>query len=392
MACAVWKQIMDEMGTEAELLRGKTVAFTGRLASMTRAKAAELIRSFGGRWAPTISKRTSLLVVGQEGWPLRKDGRLSHKLLLTRKLQDYHAIEVITEADLLARLGLASQSSLLSTAQLSQVLKVSGERIRRWVELGLLRPAATVAGVHSFDFQQAAWARSLCEFAAAGITPKRLRRSLEELRRWLPHVEQPLEQLAVLEKDGQLMIRLQEGALCEPAGQGLFDFEEQAPARALPVESPEDNAEAWFERGCEHEDKGRLEDAAKAYRQALLYGGPDRDACFNLANVLYTLGDYAMAAERYRQALEIDRTFVEAWNNLGNVLADLGEYDEAEQAFKRVLKLDPSQGDVHYNLAELLDKTGKVTRASEHYRCYLRYQPVGPWSEHARRRLKRLQA
>ena len=121
---------------------------------------------------------------------------------------------------------------------------------------------------------------------------------------------------------------------------------------------------------------------------ALMLGGPDRDTCFNLANVLHALGRKAQAAERYRQALELDHSFVEAWNNLGTVLAELGDNEESEQSFEEVLRLDPQYADAHYNLADLLDRTGRKHQAIEHFRAYLQHDSVGPWSDHARRRLR----
>lgn len=373
-------------------LQGKTVAFTGKLASMTRARAAELVHAFGGKWVATVSRRTSLLVVGQEGLPLRKDGRLSRKLQMARRLQQFHAIEVITESELLARVGLESVDSFrhFSTSQLGEVLKLPGERIRNWVELGLLRPTETAHGVHYFDFRQASWARSLCDFMAAGVAPRRIRQSLEQLRRWLPEVDEPMAQLAVLEADGQVLVRLEQGLLCEPTGQGLFEFDSNPAAHSVPVQPVPHTAEEWFEMGCAHEDSGRLPEAAQAYRQALAAGGPDKEAAFNLANVLYASGRKEQAVERYRQAVEIDHTFVAAWNNLGNVLTELGERDEAEAAFEKALEIDPANGDARYNLAELLEQTNRREQAREHFRRYLEHDSMSAWAAHARSRLRSL--
>src|SRR5205807_4935154 len=111
--------------------------------------------------------------------------------------------------------------------QLSSVLRVSGDRVRTWVQVGLVQPAETRHGVHYFDFQQVRWAKSLCDFAQAGVAPQRIRRSLEQLTKWMPEVEGSLAQLAVLEKDGQLVVRLREGQLAEPTGQGLLDFSDR---------------------------------------------------------------------------------------------------------------------------------------------------------------------
>jgi len=57
-----------------------SVAFTGRLACMSRAEAFEVVRKCGGTPSPGVTKRTKLLIVGELGWPLLDDGRPSNKL------------------------------------------------------------------------------------------------------------------------------------------------------------------------------------------------------------------------------------------------------------------------------------------------------------------------
>jgi tetratricopeptide (TPR) repeat protein len=357
---------------------------------MTRKQAAELVRAYGGEWLPTVTRLTSILVVGQDGWPLGQDGRLTRKLQRARWLQRTQPLTILTEVDLLTRLGLEAASPgsrLLSTVQLSEALKVTGERVRGWVRLALLQPAETMNGVHYFDFQQARWAKTLCDFARSGVSPDRIRRSLEHLQRLMPNVEQPLAQLAVLEKDGRLVVRMAEGQLAEPTGQGLFDFEEERTADTLPVTSGPRTVEQWFQSGCEHEEAERLTEAVKAYRQALLLGGPDGETCFNLANVLYRLGRKEQAAERFHQAVEIDSEFVEAWNNLGTVLSEIGQQDEAVDAFQSALQHDPLYADAHYNLADLLDQLGREKEALPHWQAYVCSDSTSHWGKYARQRL-----
>src|SRR5262245_1145481 len=102
----LWRSRM-QAAAEADFLKNKQVAFTGRLASMTRKEAVHLVNAYGGAFAPSVSRRTSVLVVGQEGWPLRKDGRLSSKLQSARALQRAGAaILILSEEELLLRLGL----------------------------------------------------------------------------------------------------------------------------------------------------------------------------------------------------------------------------------------------------------------------------------------------
>jgi tetratricopeptide (TPR) repeat protein len=269
------------------------------------------------------------------------------------------------------------------------------------VHVGLVQPAETVHGVHYFDFQQVRWAKSLCDFAKAGVAPQRIRRSLEQLTRWMPAVEGPLAQLAVLERDGQLVVRLHEGQLTEPTGQGLLDFSDQPPLAPVPLRAERSALSAersargiaadqqWFELGRQQEQAGNLAEAAKAYLRALESGEPDADTSFNLGNVLHGLGRREQAAERFRQAVEVDAGFVDAWNNLGVVLSELGQYEEALVALQRAIALNPSYADARYNLADTLEQLGRENEALPHWRAYARLDPTSRWGNYARRRLER---
>ena len=52
---------------------GKTVVFTGSLATMPRSEAEELVRRLGGRTATSVSQSTDLVVAGEE--PGSKDDK-----------------------------------------------------------------------------------------------------------------------------------------------------------------------------------------------------------------------------------------------------------------------------------------------------------------------------
>ena len=51
-------------------LQAEQVAFTGVLASMTHAEAMELVNNHGGTSTQHVNRQTTMLVVGEEGWPL----------------------------------------------------------------------------------------------------------------------------------------------------------------------------------------------------------------------------------------------------------------------------------------------------------------------------------
>jgi DNA-binding transcriptional MerR regulator len=383
---------MAEPAPAACALAGQKVAFTGKLASLTLAEAKELLRACGAEWVPTVTAQTALLVVGQDGLPLRKDGRLTRNLQMARRLQRLHAIAIINEADWLAGLGAGSplgSAAGVSTAQLSQMLQVPGQRIRAWVHAGLIQPTTSVLGVHFFDFRQVSWAKTLRKFDSAGVNPARIRRSLEQLRQWLPDVDQPLAQLAILESEGRLLVRLGGGQLAEPTGQGLFDFADEGAPSTLSVGVQPRTAEAYFQRGCDLEQAGRLTEAAQAYRLALVFGGASAVICFNLGNVLYARGEKEEALKRLKQAVECDSRLTAAWLNLGNLWAERERHAEAVAAYQKVLELEPLHADAHYNLADTLDHLGRTDEALPHWRAYLRHDASSAWGDYARRRLER---
>src|SRR5918994_310211 len=95
-------------------LAGKRVAFTGRLASMTRAAAFDVVRKKGGSASRSVSRCTSVLVVGREGWPFAKDGRPTSKLRRARTLAHAgYGIEVLPEEAFLQLPGIASAGEVL---------------------------------------------------------------------------------------------------------------------------------------------------------------------------------------------------------------------------------------------------------------------------------------
>src|SRR5215831_12332152 len=258
------------MPTEMDL-KGKRVTFTGRLASMNRAEAVALVRAHGGVFVSNLSRRTSVLVVGQDGWPLQKDGRLTSKLQCARAFEQAgQRITILSEVEFLSRLGLEARTEevrrLYSTAQLSSLLKIPGDRVRRWLTARLIRAVETVDGVSYFDYAQVVSARKLSDLTQAGVGCERLRQSIEQLQTWLKNVEEPLVQLAVIEQNGELLVRLKDG-LADPTGQRRLDFDSVDDAVSLP--QPEATGVQWFQLGCEHEDAGRFSEAADAYRQAM---------------------------------------------------------------------------------------------------------------------------
>jgi tetratricopeptide (TPR) repeat protein len=145
--------------------------------------------------------------------------------------------------------------------------------------------------------------------------------------------------------------------------------------------------EALVSIAAELEDDDQLELAADACRAALAAGGPRADICFQLAELLYRLGDVTAARERYFQAIELDEDFVEARANLGCVLAETGQLELAIAAFHGALLFHSEYPDVHYHLARALDELGRSDEATTHWHTFLALAPDSPWADEARARL-----
>src|SRR6266536_1044874 len=94
-----------------------SVAFTGRLACMSRSEAFEVVRRHGGTPSQTVTRQTNVLVVGELGWPLLDDGRPSNKLSRAGS----YGIPVVSERRFLEWIGKAVPDSLNRTYSADQI-------------------------------------------------------------------------------------------------------------------------------------------------------------------------------------------------------------------------------------------------------------------------------
>jgi tetratricopeptide (TPR) repeat protein len=384
----------------ADPLRGARVYCAGPLACMDHEAFEQLLISRGASVAASMDDCT-LAIVGEGHWPPALAGSPGSRLQVLEELDqrvNSAGLVVLSEKQFASAMGLdqqcpeptEEQQQLFSTARLTELLGVARERIRAWVKAGLIVPTKTEHGVWHFDFRQVSAARTLCDLTAAGVSTERIRRSLALLRKFMPNLEQPLEQLAALDKDGRLLVRLAGGDLSESDGQLHFEFtggDPALPASPMRIAAGPRTAADWLAQGLEQEQEGFLEEAAASYRQALMVGGPDAQTCLNLANTLRALGSKPQALERYSQAAEIDPEFSDAWNNLGTLLVELGRADDACVAFGRALAADADDARAHYNLADTLDDLGREAEAVPHWQAYLRIDPLSKWGQYARTRL-----
>lgn len=395
---------------------GRRVALVGKLASMSRREAEQVIRARGGRLVERADDPADLFVVSDETTDL-------HRLAADRELFDdptraalnQGEAELVRESELWARLGLVDSGQgverLYTPAMLAELVRVPIAAIRQWHRRGALQAKREVRRLAYFDFEEVRVARKLAQLLAGGCSLSTVNRRLDELARLLPESPRPLAEPAVVVEGRRLFIRRGE-SLAEPSGQLLIDFDAaqaESAGRAADAEpvaipfvaaDPLRGASPVRPRGAhpyvaedlrclaaELEGSGRRDQAMEVYRAILVSGQFSADDHFALAELLYRAGDLSAARERYYVAIELDEDFVEARSNLGCVLAELGELELAEAALRGALEYHPSYADAHYHLARLLDRMNRSAEASRHWRLFMDLAPASPWADEALHRI-----
>jgi tetratricopeptide (TPR) repeat protein len=131
-------------------------------------------------------------------------------------------------------------------------------------------------------------------------------------------------------------------------------------------------------------DERKLEEAAQAYRKALVIEPDLVPAIVNLANIHYARDELIEAQALYERAMGLDSDCFEARFNLGNIQHDLGRYSDALVCYRAAVALNPTYPDAHFYLAVTLEKTEQSPEAKIHWKTYLDLAPNGEWAELAK--------
>ncbi len=128
-------------------------------------------------------------------------------------------------------------------------------------------------------------------------------------------------------------------------------------------------------------DERTVEQAAGAYRKALIIDPDLVPAIVNLANIHYGRDDLVEAQALYERATGLDPACFEAHFNLGNIQHDLGRFDRALVCYRDAVALNPGYADAHFYLAVTLEKTGHSAEAKPHWKAYQELAPDGEWMD-----------
>jgi tetratricopeptide (TPR) repeat protein len=158
------------------------------------------------------------------------------------------------------------------------------------------------------------------------------------------------------------------------------------PGSVLPYRVPEPQAALaakYFIEGSRLDDgdERTMDEAAAAYRKALIIDPDLVPAIVNLANIHYGRDDLIEAQALYERAIGLDPNCFEAHFNVGNIQHDLGRFDRALVCYRDAVALNPGYADAHFYLAVTLEKTGHSAEAKPHWKAYQELAPEGEWTE-----------
>jgi tetratricopeptide (TPR) repeat protein len=225
-----------------------------------------------------------------------------------------------------------------------KLLRLSRSTIRALIEAGFVSPARGPRNAWLFSFQDLIVLRTAQALADAKVPPRRITRSVKELRRHLPE-SMPLSGLSIGAVGERVVVKEGASRWQAESGQYLLAFDgDPADGSLSVIERKEENLPAspgldeQINLGVSLHEAGRLLDAARAYRDALAAYGNDAVLLFNL----------------------------------GVLLEDMDRVPDAIKAYETALAADPALADGHYNLALLFERLGRPREALRHMSQYRR--------------------
>jgi tetratricopeptide (TPR) repeat protein len=352
-------------------LDGQLVVFTGKLSSLGRKDARALVARLGGDTADDVNAKTTLLVIGDEGFP---SGEKSNKLKRAEELNaQATVIQIISESEFCRMAAVPTPESLKRQYYamrdlLARYRALREDHVRYLIKSGVVRAIHRTNADTFFSFPDLAVIREANEQLEAGASFRAIVRALTAARQ------------------GQLAFDFRIDAT--PAK--LIELRRPSRRDAAPVQPAalRDTAmaEEYFRAASALDDGDgpQLEEAAGKYRKALEHDPYLVAAIINLANIHYSRDELAEAQALYERAIGLEPDFFEAHFNLGNIYHDLGRFTEAQACYRESLRLNAFYADAHFYLAVTFEKMGQSQEARPHWRAYQQLAPQGEWVELAK--------
>lgn len=144
----------------------------------------------------------------------------------------------------------------------------------------------------------------------------------------------------------------------------------------------QERANQLIQQGDQARSQGRIQEAARAYREAIALVPAYGSLHLVIADLYFEQEAYAEAAQVYQAAADFLPQDAEAWAGLGRCRLLLDQRSEALEAFETALKLAPEHPVANYYAAMLHALAGAQPEAEQRLLAVLRIRPA--WEERAR--------
>jgi tetratricopeptide (TPR) repeat protein len=287
------------------------------------------------------------------------------------------------------------QLDLFSAKEVEKLLGLEVSKLRSLDKAGIVSPSGLRKGKRAYTFSDLIALRATHDLLKQEVKLREVARAIAALRKTLPRVTRPLQELRIT-SDGRKVIVRSQGSAFTPAGQLLFDFSvdtlERDVVRVLRPETADARARTAYDlylRASKLDESAeRYQEARELYERAISLDPFLAIAYTNLGNLLFRTGDQSAAELLYCRALEIDPKQPEARYNLGYLMLERSKYAAAIDHFQSAVHLDPQFADAHFNLAMTYQAVDDHERARRYWKKYLELEPTGTWADIARDHLK----
>jgi tetratricopeptide (TPR) repeat protein len=369
---------------DRELLAGEVVVFTGKLSLLGRKDARALVVRLGGTPADDVNARTTLLVVGDEGFGpassadtagtdggerLKREKSNKLKRVEQINLAQHRQIRILSEEAFCELASVPTNRSLKQQYYamrdlLARYESLREDHVRYLVKCGIVHAIYRTNADTFFGFPDLAVFKDAHEELERGTSFRAVVRAM------------------IASRQGQLTLDFR----LDAAPAKIFALRPRQPAPvpgpASPVGGRETAIAEEYFRAASVLDDGSdvtVDEAAALYRKALEYDPYLVAAIINLANIHYSRDELAEAQALYEQAIGLESDFFEAHFNLGNIYHDLGRFTEAQVCYAEALRLNPYYAEAHFYLAVTFEKMGASQEARPHWRSYQQLAPHGEW-------------
>jgi len=259
---------------------------------------------------------------------------------------------------------------------ISRLFGFSEGQIKSWHRSGLVPHVHMENGEPVFGFRELFCFKVMRDLMDKGITPRRMRNYLGQLKRFLPESERPLTELKFTIEGGKLLV-CKEGQTFDPRGQLHMDFSIKKPKAVVSIDRRRRN----FLKASQYEGDASPERAIAEYRHLLDREPENADFMVNLGNAYYGMGDTERARHWYLKALMVDPDHVEGNYNLANLMDEQGEVETAIVFYLKSIKRERTFADAHFNVAICFHKLGRLEEAKRYLTSYLRFDSTSEWAK-----------